>query len=273
VVVRPNYATNLETPRAIGANLRYIDLRFEEDWLPDAEVLGKALSSKTKYISVTNPHNPTGACLPAETLVTLTALAEAKGIRLLVDETYRDLNFDSPSALAAAASPAVISVSSISKAYGLPGLRTGWIVCRDRQLMEEFLAAKEQMYICGPALEEELAYRYLLHRGDHLARIRRDIREKFGLVESWMKGQEDWEWVEPGGGCVCFPRLKRPDLTDIDRFYEILRKKYGTYAGPGHWFEMPQHYMRLGFGWPDKESLKEGLGAISKATGEAKRRY
>jgi aspartate/methionine/tyrosine aminotransferase len=273
VVVRPNYATNLETPRAIGANLRYIDLRFEEDWLPDAEVLGKALSSKTKYISVTNPHNPTGACLPAETLVTLTALAEAKGIRLLVDETYRDLNFDSPSALAAAASPAVISVSSISKAYGLPGLRTGWIVCRDRQLMEEFLAAKEQMYICGPALEEELAYRYLLHRGDHLARIRRDIREKFRIVESWMQGQEDWEWVEPRGGCVCFPRLKRPDLTDIDRFYEILRKKYGTYAGPGHWFEMPQHYMRLGFGWPDKESLKEGLGAISKATGEAKRRY
>jgi aspartate/methionine/tyrosine aminotransferase len=269
VVIRPNYATNLETPRAIGARLSCIDVRFEEGWLPDPGVVNRAITSKTKYISVTNPHNPTGVRLPDEVLSALTSLAEEKGIRLLVDETYRELGFETPRALAAADSPVVISVSSISKAYGLPGLRTGWIVCRDRQLMEKFLAAKEQMHICGPVIDEELAYRYLLHKDEHLTRIRKDIAERFGLVKDWIRGQDEWEWVEPRGGCVCFPRLKRPELTDVDGWYGILQEKYGTYVGPGHWFEMPRHYMRLGFGWPDKERLQEGLGAISKAVREA----
>jgi aspartate/methionine/tyrosine aminotransferase len=118
-------------------------------------------------------------------------------------------------------------------------------------------------------LDEELAYRYLLHRDRHFPRIREDIAEKFNIVKSWINRQHEWEWVEPQGGCVCFPRLRQPEKIDWKKFYHLLLEKHGTYVGPGHWFEMPDHYMRIGFGWPSKAQLEEGLGALSAAFHEA----
>lgn len=265
VVVRPNYATNLETPRAIGATLKYIDLRFEEDFALDLDQVEKAITPRTKYISVTYPHNPTGVCLANGKLRQLISLAERKGIRLLVDETYRDMIFGEPLPLAAEYSPHVISVSSLSKTYGLPGIRVGWIICRDPQLMETFLAAKEQIHICGPVLDEEIAYRYLLQKDRYLQPIKVDIRQKFDIVRSWMQQQENFEWIEPDGGAVCFPRMRQPERVDIHKFYDILLKKYGTYTGPGHWFDMPRHYMRIGYGWPSQTSLEEGLQSLTKS--------
>ena len=265
VVVRPNYATNLETPRAIGAKLHYIDLSFEEGFALDLQALEKAVTTRTKYISVTYPHNPTGACLSHEDMQALVAIAKARHTYLLVDETYRDMTFGGPLPLAAEYGDHVISVSSLSKTYGLPGLRMGWIICRDHQLMETFLAAKEQIHICGSPLDEEVAFRYMQHKETHFQRITRDIRAKFGLLKTWMQQQDDLEWVEPRGGCVCFPRMKRPEQTDIDLFYKLLLEKYGTYTGPGHWFEMPRHYLRIGFGWPDAGQLEEGLQRITES--------
>jgi aspartate/methionine/tyrosine aminotransferase len=269
IVVHPNYATNIETPRAIGATLKTIDLRFEEGFELDIDKLKAAITPATKLISVTHPHNPTGACLRESQLLDLATLAEEKGIYILVDETYRDMVFGQHLPLAAEYSPRIISVSSLSKTYGLPGLRTGWVICRDSQLLETFLAAKEQMHICGPVLDEELAYRYLLHSNLHFPRIRTDIAAKFGIVKSWMVQQNEWEWVEPKGGCVCFPRLRQPEKIDLKKFYHLLLENHGTYVGPGHWFEMPDHYMRIGFGWPSLTQLQEGLNALSAAFREA----
>jgi aspartate/methionine/tyrosine aminotransferase len=201
VVVHPNYATNIETPRALGATLRTIPLRFEEGFELDIHKLRAAITPATRLISVTHPHNPTGGCLREEQLAQLARLAEDKGIYVLVDETYRDMVFGQQLPLAAEYSPRIISVSSLSKTYGLPGLRTGWIICRDSGLLETFLAAKEQMHICGPVLDEELAYSYLLHRDRHFPHIRADIAGKFGIVRSWIGRQDEWEWVEPQGGC------------------------------------------------------------------------
>jgi aspartate/methionine/tyrosine aminotransferase len=269
IVVHPNYATNIETPRAIGATLHTIPLHFEEGFALDIDKLISAITPATRLISVTHPHNPTGACLREDQLLELGRIAEDKNIYILVDETYRDMVFGQQLPLAAEYSPRIISVSSLSKTYGLPGLRTGWIICRDTQLLETFLAAKEQMHICGPALDEELAYRYLLHRDRHFENIRTDIAAKFQVVKSWMNQQNEWEWVEPQGGCVCFPRLLQPEKIELKKFYHLLLEKHGTYVGPGHWFEMPDHYMRIGFGWPSPAQLEEGLNALSAAFHEA----
>ena len=186
VVVRPNYATNIETPRAIGASIRFVDLKFEEGYALDMEAVRRAVTPATKYISVTYPHNPTGACLSDAEMMELVSIAGATGTRLLVDETYRDMVFGDLLPLAATYSDRVISVSSLSKAYGLPGIRMGWIVCRDAALMETFLAAKEQIHICGSSLDEEVAYQYLLEKDRHFEKIARDIREKFGIVKNWI---------------------------------------------------------------------------------------
>jgi len=109
--------------QAIGAMLRFIDLRFEEGFALDPEAVKNALTVRTKYISVTYPHNPTGACLSHEDMQTLAAIAGDRGIYLLVDETYRDMRFGQPLPLAAEYGDHVISISSLSKTYGLPGLR------------------------------------------------------------------------------------------------------------------------------------------------------
>jgi len=272
VVVRPNYATNIETPRAIGATLRLIDLRFEDGFSLDLKAVEKAVTGKTKYISVTHPHNPTGACLSSADMEALVAIAEKNNTLLLVDETYREMVFGEKLPIAASFSERVISISSLSKTYGLPGIRIGWMICRNRQLMNTFLAAKEQIHICGSVLDEEVAFRYLQQKDLHIHRIRKDIQEKFGIVKDWMRGQDGFEWVEPQGGVVCFPRIARPEDVDIDLFYEILLKKYGTYAGPGHWFDMPRHYMRIGFGWPDREQLMDGLNGLSNSLKEAQKK-
>src|SRR3954468_4684348 len=153
VIVRTNYATNLETPRAIGPDLDIVDLTFEDAWKLDvARVESRVRPGVTKLISVTCPHNPTGTLLDLETLHALVEVAERSGAILLVDETYRDLTHagheqgpkQSPLPMAAGLSTRAISVSSMSKAYGLPGLRVGWAVCRDTALAETLLAAKEQ---------------------------------------------------------------------------------------------------------------------------------
>jgi aspartate/methionine/tyrosine aminotransferase len=269
IVVRPNYATNIETPRAIGATIQFIDLQFENNWALDLQQIKKAITPNTRFISVTHPHNPTGACLEEAQLKELAKIADDHGLHVLVDETYRDMVFGRQLPLAAEYSPRIISVSSLSKTYGLPGLRTGWIICRDNRLLETFLADKEQMHICGPVLDEELAHSYLLHKDRHFAHIRADIAAKFSIVKSWINEQDEWEWVEPQGGCVCFPRLRQPEKIDLKKFYHLLLEKHGTYVGPGHWFEMPDHFMRIGFGWPSPEQLEDGLKALSAAYHDA----
>jgi len=130
VVVRTNYATNLETPRAIGADVDVVDLDFDRNWQLDVERLAaRVRPGATRLISVTCPHNPTGTMLDLESLQALVGVAERSGAVLLVDETYRDLTHagpeQNPLPMAASLSTRAISVSSMSKAYGLPGLRVG----------------------------------------------------------------------------------------------------------------------------------------------------
>jgi len=266
VIVRTNYATNLETPRAIGAELDVVDLTFESGWQLDvARIATRVRPGITRLISVTCPHNPTGTMVDRESLHALVELAESSGARLLVDETYRDLTHGSPLPLAATLSPRAISVASMSKAYGLPGLRVGWAVCRDPELAETLLAAKEQMFICGATLDEAIASLVLADRARILAPILDEVRTRLGIVRAWMAGQDTFEWIEPAGGVVGLVRFRPEVAVDTDRFYELLLAEHGTYVGPGHWFEVDDRHFRLGFGWPTEDELRTGLAALSSA--------
>jgi aspartate/methionine/tyrosine aminotransferase len=270
LVVRPNYATNLETPRAIGCQVDFYDLKFEEGFDIDLGRLAGMLHPKTRYISITVPHNPTGTVLSKARLRAIIALAESRGIKLLVDETYREMTYGGPLPVAAALSSAAISVSSLSKTYGLPGIRMGWIASQDETLLETFLAAKEQIVICNSVIDEEIAWQFMRRKADWLPNIQQTIRRNFEIVRQWYAGQDELEWVEPRGGVVAFPRIKPALKIDVDRFYQILQDKHGTYVGPGHWFEMDRRFFRVGYGWPKPADLAAGLQAISAAVREAK---
>jgi aspartate/methionine/tyrosine aminotransferase len=266
LVCAPNYATNLETPRAIGADVETIDLRFEESWQLDPARIATALRPDTRLVSITYPHNPTGSMISAEVLASLVGIVDRHPTaRLLVDETYRELAYEATLPPAATLSERVVAVSSMSKTYGLPGLRIGWLTCRDSDLMETFLAAKEQIFITGAVLDEELAARVLERRAEILPTIRRTVGEHLDLVCEWIRDNEFFEWVEPRAGVVGFPRLRPAVPVDVDRFYRDLLETHGTYVGPGHWFDQDRRYFRLGFAWPTTDHLRSGLEALNLA--------
>ncbi|MFI5121523.1 MAG: aminotransferase class I/II-fold pyridoxal phosphate-dependent enzyme [Vicinamibacteria bacterium] len=268
VVASPNYATNLETPLALGAEVERLELRFEDGWELDLGRLEAALRPQTRLLSLTYPHNPTGAMIDRATLEAIVDLVERHGgARLLVDETYRELAYGEPLPIAASLSKRAISVSSMSKTFGLPGLRIGWLACGDPELSETLLAAKEQILICGATLDEEIAFRVLAERERILPPIRAKVERHLEIVRAWIEAQDLFEWVEPRAGVVCFPRLRDADGFDPDRFYDSLLREHGTYVGPGHWFGQPRHAFRLGFAWPRTEELERGLAGLAAAAG------
>lgn len=268
VVVRPNYATNIETPRAIGCAISYIDLDFDNGFAVDLAEVAAALRPNTRYISVTCPHNPTGTIMSRADLDGLIALAERHGCYLLVDETYRDLSYGQRLPAAASLSPRAISVSSLSKAYGIPGIRIGWLVTQDAGLYERFLAAKEQIGICGSVIDEAIARAMLERRDEFLGALMPEMKARRDIVQQWIDREPLVDWVRPQGGVVGFPRIDVGPDFDLDRFYDGLLEKHGAYVGPGHWFEMPKTYFRVGFGWPTEAQLRGGLEAISAALRE-----
>ncbi|MFM0739406.1 aminotransferase class I/II-fold pyridoxal phosphate-dependent enzyme [Paraburkholderia xenovorans] len=265
VVVRPNYATNLETPKAIGCKFTYVDLFFEEAFAIDFDKLAAAITPATKIISVTCPHNPTGVMYSEADLLRLVELARNNGCYLLVDETYRDLSYGRKLPLAASLGSHVISVSSLSKAYGVPGIRLGWIVAKNPELQEIFLAAKEQVSICGSVIDEWIGEQVLAKRAAILEPTLVEMRRRLAVVTEWIAGEEHLDWVAPSGGVVCFPRMRSEPVGGTGAFYRRLIDVHGTYVGPGHWFEMPDTYFRLGYGWPTAAELEAGLKGISLA--------
>ncbi|WP_246696226.1 pyridoxal phosphate-dependent aminotransferase [Mesorhizobium sp. SARCC-RB16n] len=191
VVIRPNYATNIETPRAIGCAISFVDLAFDEGFAIDVERVKAAMRSNTKLISVTCPHNPTGTMMSRAELDALVALAKASDCHLLVDETYRDLSYGRRLPSAASLSKKAISVSSLSKAFGIPGIRIGWLTTRDAALQEKFLVAKEQIGICGSVIDEGIARGMLERRDAFLAKL---LPEMASAVISSRPGSTASRW-------------------------------------------------------------------------------
>ena len=263
IVFHPNYGTNIETPRAIGCNVILLELEIENDFKPDLEKLKSLITPKTKLISITTPHNPTGMQLSDVELIQIIEIAAAANCYLLVDETYRDIPFGSKTSLAASYSEFVISLSSVSKAYGLPGLRIGWLITKNKKLQKLFLAAKEQIQICNSVVDEEIALQFLMKKSDFIISIREHINTNYSILEDWLHAQNFFKYVLPVSGCVCFPKLNI-DI-NIEKFYSYLNSELKTFVGNGHWFEMDKEYMRIGFGWPQKDELIQGLQNISDA--------
>ncbi|QMW00511.1 aminotransferase class I/II-fold pyridoxal phosphate-dependent enzyme [Spirosoma foliorum] len=269
VVVRPNYGTNLETPRAINCAMSIIDLTFQNQFALNVDQIRQAIRPNTRLISITNPHNPTGTVISEDVLNELVELAETNNCYLLVDETYRYLNFQTPlRPYLAEKSKRVISVSSLSKAFGVPGIRIGWIICQEAGLMHQFLAAKEQIMITNSVVDEQIALHILQNQEPLLREAHHHIRTNFAIIKRFFTETAYLDWVEPTAGVVCFPRLKAGYSINAEAFYKSLYSTYQTLVGPGHWFEQDKIYMRIGFGYPTSDELATGLQNLERCLEE-----
>ncbi len=144
VVAKPSYSTNLETPRALEVAVVELPLIFEQNYRVELQEVEKRLTAGTKILSLTVPHNPTGTMMSLDELKNIIHLVESRGALLVFDETYREMAFGTALPPLVTLSDRVISVSSHSKAYGLPGIPVGWLLCRDPKLMELFLPQRNK---------------------------------------------------------------------------------------------------------------------------------
>lgn len=267
LIEQPAYGPLLDVADYLGARVKRFQRTAETGFGVDAAGIATAATSATRLIVLTNLHNPSGALIPAETLRQVGEIALHAGARVLVDEVYLEMLFDGPAPrafpigeeLASANENPFIVTSSLTKAYGLSGLRCGWIVAapdlaRSMWLLNNLFAANA----AHPA--EQLSVLAFDHLEQFRERARALLATNRPLFEAFLQTRDDLECFRPPAGSVFFPRLRDGDP---DAFFELLRDKYEATVVPGKYFEMPQHF-RIGISG-DTAELRGGLERVGAA--------
>lgn len=267
IVEHPNYPSLYEVPRSLGCDVSMFSLRYEDGFKPRLDELEKLIRPKTKLITLTHPNNPTGSHISRKELEDVIALAESHDIYLMFDETYSELVYGEPLPSAATLSPKAVIISSMSKCYGLPGIRIGWLATKDRYIHEAVLAIREQVSITNNALGEEIALRVLERKEEFLSKSRAHVRRNLEFVTGWMTKQTAFEWVAPQAGVVGLPRIRDDVKVNPEKLYRLLAEKYKTFCIPGRCFEMDNRHFRLGFGGNLPE-IEIGLNNLVSALAE-----
>jgi aspartate/methionine/tyrosine aminotransferase len=265
VVTVPNYQALETVPRAAGADVTGVLLDADDGWRLDLDRVRTALRPTTRLLAVNFPNNPTGAVPDHATWRALVDLCEERGIRLLADEVYRGLEPDPGRTLTQAAdmSPTAVSINVTSKSYGLPGLRVGWVACRDHAVLEALERHKHYTSICNAGPSEFLAA-VALDAGPQIHdRNRRIVARNRDTVGAFFAQYPDlFDWAAPDGGCVAFPRYRGPEgpdafCRDLVETEGVLLLPAGIYAsdlGP-----VPADRFRIGLGRRDPEPALEAL--------------
>ena len=258
IVTVPNYQSIESVPVAEGVKVDGLPLWHGEgsslEWTLDVDRVRSLLRPSTRVVAVNFPNNPTGFVPPEGDWLELVSLCEERGIRLLSDEVYRGLELDAERRIpqAADASPTALSVNVLSKAYGLPGLRVGWVACRDRALLARLERAKHYTSICNSGPAEHLAAIALQNAERILERNRRIVADNDALVRRFTGERADlFEYRTPVGGCVAFPRYLGDD--GVEELCRRAVEEHGVFLLPASIYasglaEVPSDRFRIGIG-------------------------
>ncbi|HEX9269007.1 MAG TPA: aminotransferase class I/II-fold pyridoxal phosphate-dependent enzyme [Candidatus Limnocylindria bacterium] len=261
VVVLPNYMQVHGMARGLGATVREVWLREADGWRIDLNALRSAITDRTKLVCICNPNNPTGQVLDAADAREVARAAERHGAWLLADEAYRGAERVGPeTATFWGATDRVIVTGGLSKAYGLPGLRIGWLVAPADRIAAAW-AMKDYTTIAPATLSELLAETALAHRSRLIERTRRLLNERWPLLETWARAKRDaLAWTAPVAGAICFFRYTY--RFESSAFVDRLIRECGTMIVPGAHFLTDRH-LRIGFG-VSPDTLRGGLAAVDR---------
>lgn len=249
VVVWPAYQSLHEVARSIGASVTLVPLS-RHDWSLDVDAISAAMRPNTKVIIINFPHSPTGAQIAPEQFARLVAIAELHGAHLFSDEVYRFLEHGSPPLPAAAeCSPLGVSLGVMSKAFGLGGLRIGWIATRDPSLRARLARVKDYTTICSSAPSEVLSLIALRARDKVIERSKAILETNLAVLDDFFdRRREQFRWIRPRAGSVCFPEYL---AGNVDEFAAELVEREGVLILPGSQFGYTGNHFRLGFGRRD----------------------
>jgi hypothetical protein len=256
---RPGYDQLIGAPRLFGANVVRFDRDFDVGYALDPARVAAAITPRTRLVIVTSPHNPTGATADHDALREIGRLAAARNAHVLVDEVYLD-SIGARIAPAATLGETFISTSSLTKSYGLSGLRSGWILSSPA-IAERLRRARDVVDGTGSIVTERLSTLAFSHLDDLMARTRSLLGTNWPLMKAFLESRADLDVSLPRGGTVAFPRIR--GVADTTRFTERLLADRDTAIVPGAFFGAPSH-VRVGFSGAT-ESLKEGLARLGAA--------
>lgn len=269
VFMVPNYMQIGGIWKNMGLNVKNFNLRMTEGkWTPDIEQLKSVVTKKTGAIAICNPNNPTGAIINASDLKAIADIAADNDAWLVSDEIYRGTELQDEKA------PSIhgiydktIITSSLSKAYGLPGLRLGWAVCSTEQVAKELWTYSDYTTICPSKVSDWLATLALNPKVQAKIeeRTRKVVQNNWAIMKKWLDSHADvLEYVAPSAAAICFIK-QNTGIDSLDLVIRLMKEK-SVLISPGEHFEVPG-YLRIGFG-TEPEHLESALTKISELLDE-----
>ncbi len=266
LIEHPAYGPMLEAAEFLGANVKRFHRHFEAGFAVESVEMERAFTPRTRLVVLTNLHNPSGAFIPTETLRAIGEIAARRGARVMVDEVYLEMFFDPSIRSAFHLGETFLITTSLTKVYGLSGLRCGWILAAPE--LARRMWRINDLFGNIPAHTAELLSVIALDNLPRIAaRSKALLTANRSLLDQFLNSRNDIESLRPPAGTVVFPRLLRGNA---DELFKLLREKYETAVVPGRFFEMPEHF-RLGIGG-DTETLRIGLERLAAALDEYARK-
>lgn len=237
IIEFPAFQSLYEIPRALGCNVKFLELKPEEGYLPNISQFKKLIDTKTKLIVINNPHNPTGSTLSSEELLKIWEIAESRGAYLLADEHYRFLPLDGTGIVPSMVDldDKVIGAGSITKCFGMIGLRMGWLI-GPQELLQRCRHYKDYLTHVLSPISDFISTMVIKNREVVLKKNIQMMRKNVNVFESFISHYNDiLSWVPPKGGAVCFPKYNL-DISS-DQFCKGLIDQENVFLLPGSCFE------------------------------------
>jgi len=261
IVENPTYPPLRNLPRGFGVRTKLLQRKYEDGFKVRASSLTPYLNKRTKLAVFSNLNNPTGIAIPKDEMKEVRDMAEDKGFYVLWDEIFREGAFEKAPPSASSFGDRMLVTSSLSKFYGLGGLRIGWLFASE-DILAKVKRIKDYTTVACSRLSEEVAKWAIGRKEFFQRRARKILLANRRTVEDWIENNDFVNWVPPDGGNICFPKVD----VDVKKLSTILIEKYRTLIAPGELFGMKGHF-RLGFGG-DGEELRKGLENLGRALQE-----
>ena len=262
IIEHPAYGLLLDAARYIGAEIKRFARREEHNYAIDPAEIRRAVTPKTRLIVLTNLHNPSSVLAPDAAVREAADIAGGVGAKLLVDEVYLDAVYENTPPTAARVGPEVLVTSSLTKIYGLSGLRCGWVLA-EPDLARRMYALKNVFGSIGVHPGEILSVAAFENLAPIRERARRVVEADRAALAEFLDANRGVSTVRTGWGTTAFLRLRNGNT---DAFLDRLRTQYETSVVPGRFFEMPDHF-RIGMG-VDSAMFREGLRRLGQALAE-----
>ncbi len=262
LIEEPTYEPILAVAEYLGANIKRFPRPFENGFRVETDELAKQITERTRLIVLTNLHNPSSVLVDEETLQRVGEMARSVGAHVLVDEVYLEAMFEAAPRSSVHLGPEFIATTSITKGYGLSGLRCGWILA-EPELAQRMRRLHDIFGAVGPQPSERLSVVALAKLPAIIARAKKILETNRAVLSEFLDLREELRVVRTASGTTSFPRLMKGRVEDL---CAMLTEKYDTAVVPGRFFESPQHF-RVGM-CAEPELFREGVKRLGSALNE-----